>query len=207
MELPVSYKVYSRYYQKIGPFFKKPRVQAYIMLILSFFTMSFFGIFAIRPTLKTITQLQRKIKDSQFVSQALEEKIISLSQAKEAYQKVEKSLPLIAKALPPEPQFSFFLQDLESLAQEVDATISGVKLESVDLTKKDPTLPIKLSCFLALASNYPSGKEFIHRLIETPRLYTIENFEIRSRAKEGETELKLDLKVNSFYFEPNFDVQ
>lgn len=199
MRLQTSYRVYSRYYQKIGPLFKKPRVQAYTMLILSLLTMSFFGIFAIKPTLKTIAQLQKKIADSRIVNEALEQKIIHLSQSKEEYKKIENDLPLISKALPKEPQFSFFLKDLESLTQAVGATISSVRLESIELTKKNSQSSTKISGSLKLLGDYSSCKDFLNRLLTSARIYTVDSFEIRPNLKEEPRAIKLDFNINAYY--------
>jgi len=186
------------------PFLKKPQVKAYTMFILSLLTMSFFGVFAIKPTLKTITRLKREINDSQLVNEALEQKIISLSQIKEEYKKIEVDLPLISNALPPEPKFSFFLQDLETLAQETGATISGVKLESVDLTKKDSQVSIQISASLTLSGSYSSCRNFLDRLLNNSRIYMVNSFEIDSNSKGEINIIKLSLKVNTYYLKPPY---
>ena len=196
----LSHKPYSQRYKKIGPFFKKPRMRAYTMLILSFFTMSFFGVFAIKPTLQTIAGLKKKINDSLLVNEALEKKIINLSQVKEEYKKIENDLSLISKALPSEARFSFFLKDLETLAQEAGATISGVKLETIDLTQKDLQSPIKISSFLTLEGDYFSCKKFLEKLLNHSRIYLIDRFEIRSDLKEeGITIINLGVRVDTHY--------
>ncbi|MBL7159796.1 type 4a pilus biogenesis protein PilO [Candidatus Microgenomates bacterium] len=169
------------------------------MFILSFLTMSFFGIFAIKPTLQTITQLRREITDSQLVNDALEQKIITQSQLKEEFKKIEKDLPLISKALPSEPSFSFFLQDLEDLAQETETTVSGVKINSVDLTKKETKSSISVSSSFALSGDYSACKNFLERLLNNSRLYTVDRFEIRSNPTGIKT-IKLDLGIDAYYF-------
>lgn len=201
MDLQTSYRVYSRYYRKIGPFLKNPRVRAYTILILSLLTMSFFGMFAIKPTLKTIAHLKREIDDSQLVNEALEQKIISISQIKEEYKKFENDFPFVTEAMPSEPKFSFFLKDLETLAQEVGATISGINLSSVDLTLKNNQSPIKISSSLILSGNYSSCRDFLARLLNSRRIYTVDTFRINSDSKVEDT-IKLDLKINTYYFQP-----
>jgi len=185
------------YRKNIRPFLKKPKVQAYTMLILSLLAMSFFGFFAIRPTLKTIVGLQREIKDSQLVNQALEEKIIALSQAKEEYGKIENDLPLLAKALPAEPKFSFFLEDLENLAKETGITLSGVRLETVDLNQEDLQTPTQITSSLSVEGDYFTGKEFLEHLLNDSRIYLVDRFEINS--KEGVSLLDLSLRVDGYY--------
>ena len=199
MKLQTNYKTYSRYYKSLGPLLKKPRVRAYTMFILSFVTMSFFGVFAIKPTLQTIARLRREITDSQLVNEALEQKIIAQSQLKEEFKKIENDLSLISKALPSEPSYSFFLQDLENLAQETETTVSGVKIDRVDLTKKETKSSVNVSSSFTLSGDYSACRNFLERLLNNNRLYTIDRFEIHSNPTEVQT-IKLDLSLDAYYF-------
>lgn len=199
MRLKNSFQTYSRYSKKLKPWMKKPKVKAYTMIILSLFTMSFFGFFAIKPTLATITHLKRKIKDSRTVDQNLETKIIHLSQLKEEHQNLENELSLVPKALPSEPQYSQILEELENLANQAEATISGVKLEKVRPSQEDSQSANKLSCSLTLEANYQSAKDFLNYLLNSPRLYTIEKFAIASETKENRQLIKLQLKIDTYY--------
>lgn len=199
MDLQRSYKVYSRYYRKIGPVFKKPRVKAYTMLILSFFTMSFFGFFAIKPTLTTIFQLRKKIADSQSVNRTLEQKIIHLFQLKEEYEKLEKDLPLITAALPAEPQVYSLLKNLEDLAQATGATISGVRVNNVNLADNQSPSSNKLSCSVILEGSYSACRQFLDRLLNTSRIYKTDRFEMRSGSKREASVLKLDLNLEAYF--------
>lgn len=204
MNWQTNYRTYSRYYKKIGPLFKKPRVKAYTMLILSFFTISFFGFFAIKPTLKTIAHLKKEIADSLEVNAALERKISQISQAKEEYQKIEDSLPLITKALPSDPQLPLFIKDLENLVQEAEATISSMKVAEVELSKKEFESSTTIPCSLSIEGTYLADKKFLDRLFSTSRLYTIESFEIFSKPKEAVWVVKLDLRIKTYYFPKHF---
>lgn len=199
MGLETSYHVYSRYYRKLGSFLRKPRVRVYTVLILSFFTMSFFGLFAIKPTLKAIAHLKREIADSQLIDESLEEKVIHLSQLKEEYKKIENDLPLVSTALPKEPKFSSFLEDLENLSRETEVTISQVKLESIDLTKRESKSSTKISSSLILTGDYSSLRNFLSRLLQSGRIYTVDTFEIRSPSKEVSV-LKINLNINTYYY-------
>ena len=68
-------------YQSVSQSFKRKKTQAYTMFILSLFTISFFSIFAIRPTLKTVTSLHREIEDLEKIDEKLTTKINQLISA------------------------------------------------------------------------------------------------------------------------------
>ena len=124
---------YHKYYQRIAPVFKTQKAQAYTMVILSLFTISFFGVFAIRPTLKTIATLQRQIIDRSEVSQKLEEKINALIAAQETYQGITADIPTIYALLPDKPEVTSLLIKLEQLIDNKNATISAIQLDAVTI--------------------------------------------------------------------------
>lgn len=132
---------YRHYYQKFEPLFKTKQVQAYIMVVLSLFTIAFFGAFAIRPTLKTIATLRRQIGDKTLVNQRLEEKINNLILAQEEYQRVEADLPTLYSLLPEKAEFPALLRKLEVLAIENGATISGIQFDPIVLYGEVPPPP------------------------------------------------------------------
>ena len=54
--------------------FKKDRTQKVTTLAMTLIALSFFGLFAINPTLSTISRLQKELEDAKFVDQHLKGK-------------------------------------------------------------------------------------------------------------------------------------
>src|SRR5687767_10764921 len=73
-------------------------------IILTFLALSFFGLFAINPTISTIVQLKKEIADNQEVNQKLEEKITNLSTLQQKYNLLQNDIPFIFSAIPQNPQ-------------------------------------------------------------------------------------------------------
>ncbi len=111
------------------------------MIVLSLFTIAFFGAFAIRPTLKTIATLRRQIGDKTLVNHRLEEKINNLILAQEEYQRVEADLPTLYSLLPEKAEFPTLLRKLEVLTIENGATISGIQFDPIVLYGEAPPPP------------------------------------------------------------------
>lgn len=124
---------YKKYYYRFQPMLKDPKKQAYLMVILSLLTIAFFSFFAIRPTLKTIAVLERKIDDKSVLNQQLDDKINSLLSAQEEYQKMQSVINNMYELLPPSPEFPVFLNQLETLAQNHGAMITSLKFEPITL--------------------------------------------------------------------------
>ncbi len=133
---------YRRFYKGYSQFFKNTAMQAYTMVALSLFAISFFGAFAIRPTLKTIAVLKRQITDRLEVNDKLEQKINTLVSAQEEYKNAEKDLPLIYSLLPETARFPSLFRKIEYLTVTNGATISGVQFDPVILyTEEAQTTP------------------------------------------------------------------
>lgn len=203
--MPIEAKIessrrFSRYYTALEPLFAKPEVRAYTMLVLSFFTMSFFGYFAIRPTLTTITSLRRQIADSRFVDQKLQEKINALSQAQVEYEAIKPDLQVVLTALPEETKFPGFVKSLEKIATESGATIVSLSFQTVNLSSLEATgaaseIPIGFS--LTVNGNYPNLMDFVKKLTNYERLATIGKMGLSIKGeKEG---LQLTLTGQTYY--------
>jgi len=189
---------YRRYYHIVEPYLKTKRAAAYLMLFLSLLALSFFGSFAIRPTLTTITQLKRQIKDSQFVDKKLDEKMDQLVQAKNDYQLVSSIIPKVYQALPKKPEVTMLLKELERLAKESDATISALSFQSISYSKTGEENKLSAIDFsLTLKGEYFPIREFFNGLSKTKRIITLESFKIAPQSEEKI--LSLYLKGKAYY--------
>lgn len=205
--MPIDYKTnsrrFSRYYTALEPLFARPEVRAYTMLVLSLFTISFFGYFAIRPTLTTIATLRRQITDARFVDQKLQEKINALSLAQIEYEAISPDLGLILTALPRETKFPPFVKSLEKIATESGATIVNLSFQTINLSTPEATstareIPIGFS--LTISGDYSNLADFVRRLTRFERLATIEKMGL-SIIDPLRKELRLAL-TGKTYFAP-----
>ena len=102
-----EYHRYRRYFTDLGRFHQTKKTRVYTGIILSLLTVTFFIIFAIKPTLTTITQLVKQTKDQKLVVGELEKKIASLSQAQNEYLAVESDYIWLMKLYLKNPKFPF----------------------------------------------------------------------------------------------------
>lgn len=178
METPEGSHRFSRYYRSLEPFLGKTAVKAYTTVILSFLTMSFFGYFAIKPTLGTIASLNKQISDARFVDNKLQDKVNALSLAQEEYQKIKPDLPLIYNTLPQTPQFPPFVKSLERIATESGLRIINLSFKSIDLstqtqaTQSSVLVPIDFN--LTIQGDYPQIDSFLSKTTGLARLAVID---------------------------------
>lgn len=126
-----SYAKYSRYFKNLAQTYgKQPVVRYSAELLFTLLAISFFAVFAIRPTVNTIAHLYADIKTQKEIEGKLTDKISNLKKAQVAYSREANRLVMLDEALPRGPAPEFFVQQLEGLARE-----DGVILESITVGK------------------------------------------------------------------------
>lgn len=201
---------YRKYYaQNVVPFIKSKHATAYSMIILSLLTISFFGMFAIRPTIKTITELQRQIEDSKQLDELLQNKINQVVNAQDEYQLIQDFVPAINQALPNNPRLASVLGDIESLASEYGATVSAIQVQAITYTPisesdiqeevivSENAKPASIDMAIQLDGSYPELSAFLERLLTMRRTVTAQNLEL-SPDSDNAT-LGLVLRLNGYY--------
>lgn len=191
IEPPSIYPRFRNYYRSLVPLFEKPKVAAYTMLVLSFFTMAIFGIFAIRPTLATIVQLKKHIDDQKVVDSRMDDKITKLRKAEIEYKNVQPALEAIFEALPTRPQSAALLGKLNStlVANNIDVTIlqiSSIELSTNTASSSAMVTTTPLGFSLTGRASYNDLLAFIDLLYRMDRIITIDSVDIaKPQATQG----------------------
>ncbi len=191
---------YHKYYDRtINPFVRSTHATAYTMAVISLFTVSFFGMFAIRPTLRTIVELNRQIADSKTVSENLQKKIDTIVVAQEEYQLVKPFIEAVNQALPDEPNLTSLLTQLNGLISNTDATISALQIQPVTyFTTNTSSQPTLINLSLALTGTYAQLYTSLDKILTIRRTFTAESIEFVPEAADTAT-LKISLRLNSYY--------
>lgn len=116
---------YRKYISK-SQWFADPKKQTYLELLLTFAATIFFTLFALRPTLTTISQLIKDRDTLKQVTAELDQKITALVAAQELYQEAEPKLRLLDQALPADQKLADFTAQMEVLALESNAVLKSL---------------------------------------------------------------------------------
>ena len=84
----------------------KQRATAYLYVIFSLLAFSFFGIFAIGPTVTTISDLNKKYNEEKIALKELQQKNEALKSLSAQYVEIQPDLTLIDSAIPQSPKVS-----------------------------------------------------------------------------------------------------
>src|SRR3990170_884607 len=99
------------------PYLTSERSKKFFGIILTFCALSFFGFFAIKPTVSTILKLQKELSDSQFVFDQLKTKIKNLTELRKQYFSLQSDLPTITSAITIQPDVQLLFAQIQSIAQ------------------------------------------------------------------------------------------
>lgn len=187
-------------------FTRSPQRESYAWLSLSIFTISFFLIVAIRPTVITITKLIREVKEKETASLLLDKKIDSLVTAQKVYAKNSQYFPMVEQALPENSEFPLLADFLSNAAQSSQIELSTLAFEKIILkaapSAKKPGEPAAyqtINFSTTAEGDYLNLKNFVSLLENSRRLIQVESTsvsEIKKKNKEeNEEEIKTALRL------------
>ncbi|MBI2066215.1 hypothetical protein HYT60_01805, partial [Candidatus Woesebacteria bacterium] len=137
-----EYIRYKEYFLNVLTIYKqKEDLRMFLEILLSLATVSFFGTFALRPTLVTIAALLTEINSKEEIVVKLDTKIQNLSLAASLVESEAVRLPLIEEAVPAAASPETLVRQVEGLAAKNGVNLLGVSLGQVTLlgeVKKAP---------------------------------------------------------------------
>lgn len=196
-----KHRRYFDYLLEIKEKTKTPQTRSFAWFSITLFTISFFVIVAIRPTLLTIANLTKEIKDKKELNKEMTEKIKSIVAAQQAYANNIDALPLLNEALPERSEFPKLAYFLEQSALSSGVTLKSISFGKIDEEKKEGDIANILSFNLAVEGEYPKLKNFLLDLEQSRRIAKIDTVSFGIIKKEGTNNLSLTLSGIVFYQE------
>lgn len=173
---------YSRYYTYIKPVAQNKFIRSFAPYIFSLLTIIFLVIFAIKPTISTILNLQKSIDENKQVLKQLNDKADSLTLGKRNLQALgPETLNKINTLLPSQANVTTIITSLQKVPLGNQASISALQVQPVNLI--DNTIDIqKARLNLAeveftynVQSSFQGLLATLQNLSKSPRLININN--------------------------------
>lgn len=201
MPLPIASRFNIQHaYRHVATQVKDKKTSSYFTITLSLFTLSFFGIFAIRPTLITAISLVQKVSELKSLNIAYEDKISNLLRAQMEYERIRDSLPAIDAAIPSHTVFPSFLKKMELVAEKYQIEIQQLQLDTVPIPKGDTDIGLKTYGFhLNAVGDYPSLLLYLQAITTWKRLLSVESFDMSAEGSTRSGMLRLNLKGSVYY--------
>lgn len=127
-----DYTRYSGFFLNVIDTYKsKPNVKSYLEIILSLVTTIVFSLFAIKPTVLTIVELNNEIKDKESVLEFLSQKVTNLQAASVLLQKESNRLILIEQAIPKTSNSEILINQIDKLALENSVRLTSISSSNI----------------------------------------------------------------------------
>jgi hypothetical protein len=127
-----EYIRYKSYFLNISRIYKEREdLKIFLEIILSLVAISFFGLFAIRPTFLTIAQLIKDIKNKEETIVKMDLKIGNLQTAQKVLEEEAGKISVLDSSIPTIPQPDIFVRQIEGLALENSVKIMGIAINGI----------------------------------------------------------------------------
>ena len=154
----------------------KQRVTAYLYIIFSFFALSFFGIFAIGPTISTISTLNKQYEEGTIALKQLEAKNGALKSLSSQYVTIQQDLFLIDNAIPKSPKVAELTRQIEVLTLKNNLSIQKLDtgLMEVFPAKNSNSSIFSFSFGLSVLGSEKDINNFVGEFIKMGRIIAID---------------------------------
>ena len=154
----------------------RQKAVAYMYLILSLFSLSFFGLFAIRPTVSTISTLRKQLAEDKQVLASLKTKNQALQQLGQEYSLIEDSLPLITNAIPESPRIPDLSRKLEILSNKNSLEVTKLDVGAIELypAKKNKSPIFSYTFSIGVKGTEDDINTYIAQLTTIERIVTLD---------------------------------
>lgn len=192
---------YKSKYTEVIPYLKQKNTQVFTTIILTLLTISFFGIFAINPTLSTIANLQKQLEDSNFVDQSLSKKITNMSLLQRQYIQIGNDIPVVLAAIPKNPNVPVLMSQLYLLGFNSGLSIANLQGYEVELSKKTDAKPGYAQYVFSFSGNgqYADILRFISTLTNFERIVSIDALLISRQRVAEDNSLQVSVRGETYF--------
>lgn len=186
------------------PNFKERKTRAFSTIILTLIALILFGLFAINPTLSTITQLKKQIEDNTELLAKLKEKNANLGTLTQKYSSLQNDLIYVNQAIPAKPSVPFFIGQLQAIAKNSGVTITRLQALEVELARSQ--IRPKLDNYSSLAysldakGSYDGIVSFFNTLTNFDRIVTIDSISVNNESFTQKT-LTVSIRAKTYFMD------
>lgn len=192
----------SRYYTYIRPALRSKLVRAYSPLIFSLVAIAIFSFYAIRPTITTILSLQKSIDEQTSILKRLQEKVTNLAQGRQNYENIDTDVKIkINNLVPDNPALAQLIDSIHYLAEQSEASISGLQFQTVKLEAKKnvlnkdaPITPVDFT--LVSQGTFPNLMRLLTAIKKSDRLVSVSSINF---VQPPDANLIMSISAKAYY--------
>lgn len=192
--------VINRVHRRFTPKLDSKKTVSYFTITLSLLSISFFGLFAIRPTIITAISLYKSVADLKQINIDYENKISSLVQGQAEYEQIRDKIPLVEAALPHTSSFHKLTSSLENFAARSNIVITQLQIDGVPVSRQQPSSKLELYGFsMVTLGTYSNTYAYLQHLLNWKRFVTINSVEFVKEGSSQSGTLRVGIKGNAYY--------
>ncbi|HVZ59110.1 MAG TPA: type 4a pilus biogenesis protein PilO [Patescibacteria group bacterium] len=189
-------------YLRALPNFHEEKIQSYAAVILTLLAISFFGIFAISPTINTIVGLRKTLADSTFVVTELDTKISNLTRLQNSYNNtLSPQLPYLYNAVPQTSEVGKLSGQIRTLATNSSVILDQLQIQSTQIASsaqaQNTLEPISLN--IGVRGNIQSFTKFYNSLVDFDRIVTISSLSLSVPTELDTLNYRLSIQAQAYY--------
>ncbi len=189
----------------LSQFYAQPVARVSLELFITVIAVLFFAVFAIRPTLLTMSDLIKEIDEKRLLDKNLTQKIAALNTAQSMYLNMQDRLVVLDEAIPNSPQVVTAFKILEKIASDRNLPINALTLNDVpedspptastmDLTRRNVMVT------MTVTGDYPSIRQLIEDIRQSQRSFVVESVTFATSDLRGAKILRCTINLNIPYF-------
>ena len=186
-----------KYFPKL-PYLSEERSQKFFTIVLTLLALSFFGFFAINPTVSTILKLRKEVSDNEFVYRQLENKIKNLSILRKQYGSIQTDLPTITDAITTRPDAHILFAQIQGAGERSNVKIKKLQNFEVEILKNNKTPSKKYysySFVIAGSGLFENISDFVSTISNMQRIIDLDIFSISNTSIQGDLEFNIQAKA------------
>jgi hypothetical protein len=160
---------------------------------ITFFLISFFLFFAIKPTILTISALVADINSKKILSTKMIAKIDQIISAQDNFSLIQEKYFLVEDALPMSPNYVSTVTQFDSISAQ-----SGLLFDKINFAQSDKQF---FSTQISTNSSFNSSLNFLDSLFKNRRLYDVnEVMFIQDKNTQSQGVIRLSLPIDIYYW-------
>jgi len=184
--------------KELAKFYDKPVARVSFELVLSLIGVMFFAVFALRPTLNTMSALLKEIEDKQEVDVALGRKISALGTAQNEYLTYNERFSILGESIHTNMSLEVALMYMEFLVTRENLSLSGLQIKEFPLvltTPEDSTETLRLgdkevrayAFQVAFTGSYADVIRFFEAIESVKPLFSVQEFAFTVQENRDDT--------------------
>jgi hypothetical protein len=189
----------------LNHFYQNPVAKVSLELFLTIGLVIFLAVFAIKPTVLTMSNLIREIDNKEKLERQLTQKVAALQTAQTEYISVEDLLPVLDEAISSSPEIIKNAKIIEKVATDNKVVIRNMNV--TELPQNTPNnIPFtqrskqNLSFSTSIYGDYTAIRGFVETLRKSRKSFVIDSVVFALEEKKGSRQLTANITINIPYF-------